>query len=160
MRARSQQRPYGIHQLPRRSPTQRIHAPERSIQRARELRRVAHERAAVRIPRVHQPPLDRIYAAVHHVARGDAVRARGGVRERDVRDARGGLLGEERAGGVRAEEPAVPVRGVLAEADVRGDVERGEERAEAADRGDDGALGVVCGGAARVLGCRGELGER
>ena len=43
------------------------------------------------------------------------------------------------------------VRGVLAETDVRSDVELGEELAEEADGGDDRAVGVICGGAAVVL---------
>ena len=76
--------------------------------------------------------------------------ARARIAHRDLRDARDGGLGVDRA--VRVEHAAVPVRGVLAEADVGGDVEVGEEGEDLLGREDDGSGGVVGGGAAFVLG--------
>ena len=72
------------------------------------------------------------------------------VVHRDLRDARDGGLGVDRAVGV--EDAAVSVRGVFAEADVGGDVELGEEGGDLFCGLDDGAGGVVGGGAAFVLG--------
>ena len=77
------------------------------------------------------------------------MRARAGIRKRDLRDARGRRSLVERA--IWAEEAAVAVRGVLAETDVARDVERGEESANFADGGDDGTVGIVSGAAALVL---------
>ena len=77
------------------------------------------------------------------------MRAGARIREGDLGDARGGRALVERA--VGAEEAAVAVRGVLAEADVARDVEVGEELAEEADGGDDGPVGVVGGATALVL---------
>lgn len=136
-------------------------APERTVQGTRELGGVAHERAAVGKPGVDERALDGADAAVHHVAGGDAVRARTRVGEGDLGDARGGGALVERAGrvGIRGEEPAVTVGGVLAETDVAGDVELREERAEFAHGKDDGAGGVVCGRAALVLECNGAIGR-
>lgn len=77
------------------------------------------------------------------------MRACAGVRQRDLGDAPGGRWLIE--GAVGAEEAAVAVRGVLAEADVARDIEVGPERAYFADSGDDGAIRVIGGGAALVL---------
>ncbi len=72
-----------------------------------------------------------------------------GVRQGDLGDAGGRRWLIESA--VRTEEAAVAVGGVLAEADVARDVEVGPERAYFAYCGDDGAIRVICGGAALVL---------
>ena len=49
--------------------------PERPIERTGELGRVGHERALVSVAIVDECTLDGLDAAVHHVTRGDAVRA-------------------------------------------------------------------------------------
>lgn len=93
--------------------------------------------------------LDSADAAVVHVRGSDAVGACLGVRHRDVADALDGELVVE--GAVFAQDAAVAVGGVFAEADVGGDEEGGEGFAEEADRGDDGALRVVGCGAEGIL---------
>ncbi len=81
--------------------------PERPVERTRELGRVRHKRALVPVASVDERTLDCLDAAVHHVAGGDAVRARASVRKRDLRNAlRGWRLVD---GAVLAEEAAVPV---------------------------------------------------
>ena len=75
-------------------------SPERTIQRARELGRVAHECALVSKARIDEGALDRLDAAVHHVARRDAVRACFCVVHRDLRDAFDGWLSVDRTIGV------------------------------------------------------------
>ena len=72
-----------------------------------------------------------------------------GVRKRHLGDALRGRGRIDRA--VLVEEPAVPVRRVLAQTDVRRDEQRGEEHAQLLDRQDHGPLRVVRGRATRVL---------
>ncbi len=126
-----------------------MNRPERPIQRTRKLRRVTHERAPIPKARVNEPAFNRLDAPVHHVARRDAVHARARIVDRDLCDARDGRLGVDRAVGVQ--HPAVPVRGVLAETDVRRDVDLWEERLDLSGCLDDGSVRVVGGGAALVL---------
>ena len=77
------------------------------------------------------------------------MRACAGVGQCDFSDAcgRGWLIKRP----VRAEEAAMAVRGVLAEADVACDVEIREVRAYFADCADDGAVWVIRGGTALIL---------
>lgn len=131
----------------RRRATRRI--PEGPVQRTREFRRVRHERAAVPVPVVNERALDRLDTTVHHVARGDAVRAGTRVRESDLRNARG--RGRVVDSAVGPEEATMTVGGVLAETDVAGDVELRKERAELAHGQDDGSVGVVCRATAVIL---------
>ena len=131
--------------------------PERPIQRTRKLRRIAHQRALIPQPCIHKRSLNRLDPPVHHIARRDAVCSGFCVREGHLGYARGGGPGVDGELGGRGhggdEQPAVPVGGVFAEADVGGDEEGGEELEEGFDGEDDGPGGVVCGGAAAVLLC-------
>ena len=88
-------------------------------------------------------------AAVVHVRGSDAVGACFGVGHGDVADAVDGQGVVETA--VVAEDAAVAVGGVFAEADVGDDEEVGEAAAEEADGLDDGAVGVVGGGAEGIF---------
>lgn len=72
-----------------------------------------------------------------------------GVVDGDLCDAGDGGGGVD--GAVCVQVAAVPVVGVLAEADVAGDVEVGEGGAEFLDCLDDGAVLVVCGTSMCVL---------
>jgi hypothetical protein len=67
----------------------------------------------------------------------------------DFRDALDGGLGVD--GAVLVEVPAVPVVGILAEADVAGDVEVGEASNDLLNCLDDGALRVISWSTATVL---------
>ena len=124
-------------------------APERPIQAACELCGIAHQQAPVSQAAVNQLALDSLDAPVHHVARGNAVRTRLGVRKRHLGDALRGRRRIDRA--VLVEEPTVPVRRVLAQTDVRRDEQRREEHAQLLDGQDHGPLRVVRGRATHVL---------
>lgn len=120
----------------------RRHSPERAVQRARELGRIRHERAAVRKPSIHERALHRAYAAVHHVARRDAVRTRLRVRDSNLGDPRDRWLSVDRS--IVVQDAAVPVGGILAEANIRRDVEGRVQLTEELDCEDDRSLRVVC----------------
>ena len=98
---------------------------------------------------IDESALDGLDAPVHHVARGDAVCARSSVRNRDARDAICRHLWIDCT--VLVEDSTVPVRGVLAEADVRGDEQRWKELSQHFYCEDDGPLRIVCGCAIFVL---------
>jgi hypothetical protein len=98
---------------------------------------------------IDKSALDGLDAPVHHVARGDTVCARSSVRNCDARDAVCGHLWIDRT--VLVEDSAVPVRGVLAEADIRGDEQCWKELSQLFYGEDDGPLGIVRGCALFVL---------
>lgn len=123
---------------------------EGTVQAARELGGVRHQQRLVRDPLLDQLQLDGADAAVVHVGRRDAVRARLRVRQGHVADAVHRELVVERA--VVPQDPAVPVRSVLAEAHVDGDEELREALAQESDCLHDGALGVVGCGAESIFG--------
>ena len=97
--------------------------------------------------------LDGANAAVVHVRRCDAMGASVGVSYGDIGNAVDAEGIVERA--VLAQDAAVAVGGVFAEADVCNNEEVGETGTEQADGGDDGAAGVVGGGAKGVFGVGG-----
>src|SRR5581483_7135925 len=104
---------------------------ERAVERGGELRRVRDDR------RLRQLGADRADAAVHHVAGADGVRARLGVRHGGARDQlERGVVVDLAA----CEDAAVPVRGVLAEADVGEQEELREARPERPERPLDDAV--------------------
>lgn len=110
---------------------------EGPVQAAGELCRVGHEDDFVGDAGLDELELDGADAAVVHVRGGDAVGAGLGVGDCDVRDAvdAQGVV----QGAVFAQDAAVAVRGVFAEADVGDDEEGGEGAAEEADGADYGA---------------------
>lgn len=103
---------------------------------------------------VHEPALDLLDAAVHHVARGDAAGAGPCIVDGDLGDPLGALLLVERVGSVRVKDAAVAVRRVLAQADVAREEQRREELGQEAEREDDRRLGR------RRVGSLGVLVER
>ena len=122
---------------------------ERAVQTAGEFGRVGHQDDLVGDAGFDEFELDGADAAVVHVRGGDAVGAGFGVGHGDVADAVDGEGVVEAA--VVAQDAAVAVRGVFAEADVGDDEEGGEVAAQEADGLDDGAVGVVGGGAEGVF---------
>ena len=86
--------------------------------------------------------LDGFDAAVIHIAGGHTMGARFRVGYSDVADSIDGEAIVEAA--VVTQDPAVPVIGVLAEADVCDNEEGGEVQAKELDCLDDGAFRVVC----------------
>lgn len=93
--------------------------------------------------------LDGPDAAVVHVGRCDAVGSGIGIGHGDVADSVDGEGVVKTA--VIAQDAAMAVRGVFTEADIGDDEEAGEAAAQEADGLDDGALGVVGGGAEGVF---------
>ena len=77
------------------------------------------------------------------------MRARTCVGQCDLGDACGGGLGVD--GSVLVQDATVAMGGVLAQAHVARDVERGEQRAQLLDGLDDGTLLVVCWSAFAIL---------
>ncbi|MCJ1486614.1 hypothetical protein MMC06_006792 [Schaereria dolodes] len=122
---------------------------EGAVQAAGELGGIAHQQRLVRDTRFDQLQLDSSHAPVVHVARRDAVCTRLGVRHGDVADAVDGEAVVQTA--VIAQYPAVPVAGVFAEADVGDDEQAGKAGFDQLDGLDDGAVGVVGGGAEGVF---------
>ena len=126
-------------------------SPEWTIKRAGELRRITHKCTLIPIPPINKSTLDRLDSAIHHVTRGDAVCTGLRIVQGNLCDS--GRRGLSIYGHVLAEDTTVPVRGILAKADVCGDVQRGEEFAQLLNREDDGALRVVCRCTALILNC-------
>lgn len=96
-------------------------SPERPVQATRELGGIAHESAFISIPRVDELPLYGQDPPVHHVARGNAICAGFGVCKGNI-----GKAFDRRRGvdcPILVEDTTMSVRGVLAKANVTGDVE-------------------------------------
>lgn len=127
---------------------------EWAVQTAGEFGGVGHEDDLVGDAGLDELELDGADAAVVHVGRGDAVGAGLGVGHGDVADAVDRQLVVEAA--VVAQDAAVAVRRVFAEADVGHDEEVGEACTQEADGLDDGALWVVGCGAEGVFGSGGD----
>lgn len=127
--------------------------PEGPVQAAGELGAVRHEHDLVRDAGFDELQLDGLDPAVVHVRGRNAMRAGLGVRDRDVANTVDGQRIVEAP--VFPQDAAVPVGGVLAEADVGDDEEGGEAGAEDADGLDDGAGLVVGCGAQGVFDVRG-----
>ena len=96
--------------------------PEWSIQAARELCGIAHESAFVSIPRVNQFPLYGQNPTIHHVARGNTIRASFGVGKSHIGKTFDRRVGVDRS--VFVEDTTMAVRGIFAKTDVTGDVKR------------------------------------
>ena len=96
--------------------------PEWSIQTARELCGIAHERAFISIARVNQFSLYGQNPSIHHVTRSNTIRTGFGVGEGHVSKTFDRRVGIDRP--VLIEDAAMTVSGVLAETDVTGDIER------------------------------------
>lgn len=127
---------------------------ERAVEAAREFSGVGHQDDLVGDASFDEFELDGADAAIVHVGRGDAMGAGFGIGHCDVADAVDGELIVKAA--VVAEDAAVAVGGVFAEADVGNDEELRKAGAEEADGLDDGALWVVGGCAEGVFGAGGD----
>jgi hypothetical protein len=98
--------------------------------------------------------LDGADTAIVHIGWSDAVSAGLGICDSDIGDAVNRQLIVQAA--VIAEDAAVTVRCVFAEANVDGDEELGEALTEKTDGGHDGAFWVVGGGAEGIFRAGGE----
>jgi len=116
-------------------------SPEWSIQAACKLGGIAHECALIAIARVNKFPLDGRDPPVHHVARGNTIRSGFGVGKSDVSETFDRRKGVDRS--VFIEDAAVPVRGVLAKADITGDIQGWIQSLELFYGEDYGTLRVI-----------------
>ena len=123
--------------------------PEWSIQAARKLGRIAHERAFISVARVDKSPLHGQDPSVHHVARSNTIRAGFGVGKGDICETLDRREGVDCP--VFIEDATVSVRGVLAKADVTGDIEGGVQFLEFFYGENYGTLLVIRGGPDWVL---------
>lgn len=123
---------------------------EGAVQATGELSGVGHQDDLMGDASLDKLQLEGANAAVVHVRGGDAVGAGLGVGHGDVADAVDGELVVEAA--VVAEDAAVAVGRVFAQADVGDDEDLREARAQQPDGADDGALRVVGGRAEGVFG--------
>ena len=120
---------------------------EGAVERRRVLRRVGEDRG-VGVALLVELVADRGDPAVHHVAGGDDVGAGLGVRDRGAREQ---LEGDVVVDLAVAEEPAVPMRRVFAQADVGDHGQVGVRLLQRAHRHLHDALVVVGAGARLVL---------
>jgi len=120
---------------------------ERAVERRGHLRRIAHDRHAREAGRVERLA-DRGHAAVHHVGRGDQIRAGARLDHCDLAEQVGGRVVVHLA---VDDDATVPVVGVLAEADVAADEQIGGGALDGADRLLHDALLVVRLGSRAVL---------
>ena len=127
---------------------------EGAVETAGEFSGVGHQDDLVCDAGFDELEFDGADAAVVHVGWCDAMGAGFGVGHCDVADAVDGELVVQAA--VVAEDAAVAVGGIFAQADVGDDEELGKAGAEEADGLDDGALWVVGGCAEGVFGAWGD----
>ena len=113
---------------------------ERAVEGRREFRGIRHDRRVDKAVFVERGA-DRRHAAIHHVARRDHVRT--GTRMAD-RSPGQHLERPVVVDIVTAQDAAVAVRGVLAHADVRDDIQLGRDGAERTDALLHNAVRVPC----------------
>jgi hypothetical protein len=123
--------------------------PERAVQCTGEFCRVAHQSTFIAKASIDEPALDGLDAPVHHVARCNAMSSSLRIVDGDLCDTLDRWGGID--GSVFMQQTTVTMIGVFTQANVTGDINRGEELTDFFDCKDDGACWVICRSPSAIL---------